>query len=86
MILGMENQFDIRFDLVADAARKAGIKNANQLRERSGVAYELCFKLFKAPETINSINSEIIVRLCNAIGVAPGKLFFFTNGKAKVKA
>ena len=59
--------------IVRDLAVAAGIGNALVLSKQSGLAYAMCYKLWKDQQT--RIDLTTIDRLCEVLRCSPGDLF-----------
>ena len=61
---------------IKEAAQKIGIKNASQLRTRTGLGTETCYQLWEG--TARMIGLDTLNTLCNVLQVGPAYLFEYT--------
>ena len=61
---------------IKEAAEKIGIKNASQLRTRTGLGTETCYQLWEG--TARMIGLDTLNTLCNVLQVGPAYLFEYT--------
>jgi DNA-binding Xre family transcriptional regulator len=62
---------------IRDLAIPAGIENAYQLANSTGMPYETCRLLWS--EKTRRISLDTIEKLCEAFGVVPGQLFYHST-------